>query len=237
MIGAIIGDIAGSIYEFNNIKTTDFPIITDDCFFTDDTVMTFAVAEALIAGNRNEAKTEKAMVKSMKKYGKIYPDAGYGERFSQWLASADPKPYGSFGNGSAMRVSPVAWFFHSLEKVERFAEISAKVTHDHEEGIKGAKATAAAIFLARNGRPKDYIKRYIELKYRYDFTKTLDEIRPVYQFDETCQGTVPVALQVFFESESFEDTLAKQFPWAATATPLPQLPVPLRKVFIPFLQR
>ena len=209
MIGAIIGDIAGSIYEFNNIKTTDFPIISDDCFFTDDTVMTVAVAEALIKGERNEAKTEKEMVKSMKKYGKLYPDAGYGSRFGEWLSSSEPKPYGSFGNGSAMRVSPVAWFFHSLEKVEKYAEISAKVTHDHEEGIKGAKATAAAIYLARNGRPKDYIKRYIELKYRYDFSKTLDEIRPDYSFDETCQGTVPVALQVFFEAESFEDTLRK----------------------------
>ncbi len=209
MIGAIIGDIAGSIYEFSNIKTTDFPVIGEDCFFTDDTVMTVAVAEALIKGGRNEAKTEKEMVKAFRKYGKLYPDAGYGFRFSEWLSSSDPKPYNSFGNGSAMRVSPVAWYFHSLEKVERFAEISAKVTHDHEEGIKGAKATAAAIFLARNGRPKDYIKRYIELKYKYDFSKTLDEIRPTYEFDETCQGTVPVALQVFFEAESFEDTLRK----------------------------
>ena len=209
MIGAIIGDIAGSIYEFNNIKTTDFPIISDDCFFTDDTVMTFAVAEALIKGGRDAAKTEKEMAKTMKKYGKMYPDAGYGIRFREWLASSDSKPYESFGNGSAMRVSPVAWYFHSLEKVEKFAEISAKVTHNSEEGIKGAKATAAAIFLARNGRPKDYIKRYIELKYRYDFSKTLDEIRPDYSFDETCQGTVPVALQVFFEAESFEDTLRK----------------------------
>ena len=182
MIGAIIGDIAGSIYEFNNIKTTDFPIISDDCFFTDDTVMTVAVAEALIKGERNEAKTEKEMVKSMKKYGKLYPDAGYGSRFGEWLASSEPKPYGSFGNGSAMRVSPVAWFFHSLEKVEKYAEISAKVTHDHEEGIKGAKATAAAIYLARNGRPKDYIKRYVEFKYRYDFSKTLNDIRAEYTF-------------------------------------------------------
>lgn len=207
MLGAIIGDIAGSIYEFNNIKTTDFPIIGDDCFFTDDTVMTIAVAEALLRGERNDIKTEKEMVKSFKKYGKLYPDVEYGSRFKEWLTSSEQKPYGSFGNGSAMRVSPVAWFFHSLEKVEKYAEISAKVTHDHEEGIKGAKATAAAIFLARNGRSKDYIKRYIELKYKYDFSKTLDEIRLDYKFDETCQGTVPVALRVFFESESFEDTL------------------------------
>ena len=233
MIGAIIGDIAGSIYEFKNIKTTDFPIISDDCFFTDDTVMTFAVAEALVAGKRDPEKTEKAMAKALKKYGKMYPDAGYGTRFNQWLASSDPKPYGSFGNGSAMRVSPVAWYFHSLEKVERFAEISAKVTHDHEEGIKGAKATAAAIFLARNGRPKDYIKRYIELKYRYDFSKTLDEIRPDYSFDETCQGTVPVALQVFFEAESFEDTLRKAISMGGDSDTLAAIACSIAEGFYP----
>ncbi|MBR3610011.1 MAG: ADP-ribosylglycohydrolase family protein [Oscillospiraceae bacterium] len=209
MIGAIIGDIAGSIYEFNNIKTTDFPLLSEDCFFTDDTVMTVAVAEALLKGGRNEAKTEKEMVKSMRKFGKVFPDAGYGYRFSQWLTSSDPKPYGSFGNGSAMRVSPVAWYFHSLEKVEKYAEISARVTHDHEEGIKGAKATAVAIFMARRGYDKDYIKRYLELKYKYDLSKTLDEIRPDYQFDETCQGTVPAAFRAFYEAESFEDTLRK----------------------------
>lgn len=233
MIGAIIGDIAGSIYEFNNIKTTDFPIISEDCFFTDDTVMTVAVAEALIKGGRNEAKTEKEMVKSMKKYGKLFPDAGYGNRFSEWLASSDPKPYGSFGNGSAMRVSPVAWFFHSLEKVEKYAEISAKVTHDHEEGIKGAKATAAAIYLARNGRGKDYIKRYLELKYKYDFSKTLDEIRPTYEFDETCQGTVPVALQVFFEAESFEDTLRKAISMGGDSDTLAAIACSIAEGFYP----
>lgn len=233
MIGAIIGDIAGSIYEFNNIKTTDFPIISDGCFFTDDTVMTVAVAEALIKGGRNEAKTEKEMVKAMKKYGKIYPDAGYGSRFSKWLSDSDPKPYNSFGNGSAMRVSPVAWYFHSLEKVEKFAEISAKVTHSHEEGIKGAKATAAAIFLARNGRPKDYIKRYIELKYKYDFSKTLDEIRPDYSFDETCQGTVPVALQVFFEAESFEDTLRKAISMGGDSDTLAAIACSIAEGFYP----
>lgn len=233
MIGAIIGDIAGSIYEFNNIKTTDFPIIGDNCFFTDDTVMTVAVAESLIKGGRNEAKTEKEMVKAMKKYGKIYPDAGYGSRFSKWLSDSDPKPYNSFGNGSAMRVSPVAWYFHSLEKVEKFAEISAKVTHSHEEGIKGAKATAAAIFLARNGRPKDYIKRYIELKYKYDFSKTLDEIRPDYSFDETCQGTVPVALQVFFEAESFEDTLRKAISMGGDSDTLAAIACSIAEGFYP----
>ena len=209
MLGAIIGDIAGSVYEFNNIKSEDFPLLEDRCFFTDDSVMTIAVAEALLNGKRDEKKTEACMVKAMKKYGKAFPNAGYGGRFSGWLESKEPKPYGSYGNGSAMRVSPVAWYFHSLEKVEKFAEISARVTHDHPEGIKGAKAVAVAIFMARNGRDKDYIKRYLELKYRYDFSRTLDEIRPTYQFDETCQGTVPVALEAFFEAESFEDTIRK----------------------------
>ena len=209
MLGAIIGDIAGSVYEFNNIKSEDFSLLEDRCFFTDDSVMTVAVAEALLNGKRDEKKTEACMVKAMKKYGKAFPNAGYGGRFSGWLESKEPKPYGSYGNGSAMRVSPVAWYFHSLEKVEKFAEISARVTHDHPEGIKGAKAVAVAIFMARNGRDKDYIKRYLELKYRYDFSRTLDEIRPTYQFDETCQGTVPVALEAFFEAESFEDTIRK----------------------------
>lgn len=209
MIGAIIGDITGSIYEFDNIKTTSFPLCDERCFFTDDTVMTIAVAEALVAGGRDESKTEKAMSKTMLKYGKIYPDAGYGDHFSYWLSNGNAEAYNSFGNGSAMRVSPVAWYFHSLEKVEKFAEISAKVTHNHPEGIRGAKAVAAAIFLARSGRAKDYIKRYLELKYKYEFTKSLEEIRPSYSFDETCQGTVGVAFQVFFESESFEDCLRK----------------------------
>ena len=154
MLGAIIGDIAGSIYEFNNIKTENFTPFEGKCFFTDDTVMTIAVADALMNGKRDEKRTEACMIKSMKKFGKAYPGAGYGGRFSAWLQNPDPKPYDSFGNGSAMRVSPVAWYFHSLEKVQRFAEISAKVTHDHPEGIKGASAVATAIFMARNGRDK-----------------------------------------------------------------------------------
>ena len=209
MLGAIIGDIAGSIYEFNNIKSEDFPMLEDKCFFTDDSVMTVAVAEALMNGRRDPEKTATCMIKAMKKYGKAFPNAGYGARFSAWLGNHDPKPYGSYGNGSAMRVSPVAWYFHSLEKVEKFAEISAKVSHDHPEGIKGAKAVAVAVFMARNGRDKDYIKRYMELKYHYDFSRALDEIRPNYHFDETCQGTVPVALEAFFEADSFEDTIRK----------------------------
>ncbi len=195
--------------------------------------MTVAVAEALISGGRDEAKTEKAMVKAMRKYGKIFPDAGYGNRFSAWLSDGKAEAYNSFGNGSAMRVSPVAWYFHSLEKVEKFAEISAKVTHNHPEGIRGAKAVAAAIFLARSGRPKDYIKRYLELKYKYEFTETLDEIRPKYAFDETCQGTVGVAFQVFFESESFEDCLRKAISMGGDSDTLAAIACSIAEGFYP----
>lgn len=233
MLGAIIGDIAGSIYEFNNIKTENFTPFEGKCFFTDDTVMTIAVAYALMSGKRDEKKTEACMIKSMKKFGKAYPNAGYGGRFSAWLQNPDPKPYDSFGNGSAMRVSPVAWYFHSLEKVQRFAEISAKVTHDHPEGIKGASAVATAIFMARNGRDKDYIKRYIELKYHYDFSKTLDEIRPHYNFDETCQGTVPVAFEVFFEADSFEDTLKKAISMGGDSDTLAAIACSIAEGFYP----
>lgn len=233
MLGAIIGDIAGSIYEFNNIKTEDFTPFEGKCFFTDDTVMTVAVADALMSGKRDPKKTEACMIKSMKKFGKSYPNAGYGGRFSAWLLNPDPKPYDSFGNGSAMRVSPVAWYFHNLEKVQQFAEISAKVTHDHPEGIKGASAVATAIFMARNGRDKNYIKRYIELKYHYDFSKTLDEIRPSYNFDETCQGTVPVAFEVFFEAESFEDTLKKAISMGGDSDTLAAIACSIAEGFYP----
>lgn len=233
MLGAIIGDIAGSIYEFNNIKTEDFTPFDGKCFFTDDTVMTIAVADALMNGKRDEKKTEACLIKSMKKFGKAYPNVGYGGRFSAWLQNPNPKPYDSFGNGSAMRVSPVAWYFHSLEKVQCFAEISARVTHDHPEGIKGASAVATAIFMARNGRDKDYIRRYIELKYHYDFSKSLDEIRPSYNFDETCQGTVPVALKVFFEAESFEDTLKKAISMGGDSDTLAAIACSIAEGFYP----
>lgn len=209
MLGAIIGDISGSKYEFNSCRNPNFEIIDKDCFFTDDTVLTFAVAEALMKGKRDPEKTKNHLIKSMRKMGKLFPNCGYGGRFSAWLKNPEPKPYNSYGNGSAMRVSPVAWFFHSLNQVEYFAGLTAEVTHNHPEGIKGAQATAAAIFLARIGRDKQYIKRYIELKYHYDFSKSLDEIKKGFHFDETCQGTVPVALEIFFESVDFEDVIKK----------------------------
>ncbi|MDR1615776.1 MAG: ADP-ribosylglycohydrolase family protein [Syntrophomonadaceae bacterium] len=200
MIGAIIGDIVGSVYEWNNIKTKEFPLFREDCFFTDDTVMTAAVAEGLMKGGKPDD-----FIDAMKKYGRRYPDAGYGTRFGFWLFSDTREPYNSFGNGSAMRVSPVARQARTLGEAEKYAEISAAVTHNHPEGIKGAQATAAAIFLAGTGGSKAEIKAYIESKYRYDLSRTLDEIRPGYYFNESCQGTVPEAIIAFLESTDFED--------------------------------
>jgi ADP-ribosylglycohydrolase len=202
MLGAIIGDIAGSVYEWNNIKTKDIPLYRDDCHFTDDTVMTVAVADALMKGGKPDD-----FIDSMKKFGRMYPNVGYGPRFSRWLFSDDREPYNSFGNGSAMRVSPVAWYFDNLDDVERFAEISASVTHNHPEGIKGAKSVAGAIFLARKGASKPEIKKYVEEKYGYDLNRTLDEIRPHYQFDVSCQGSVPEAIIAFLESSKFRDAI------------------------------
>lgn len=207
MIGAIFGDIVGSIYEFNNIKTKDFELFGDRCFFTDDTVMTVAVADALMQMN-GEDDTElfkQILIKSMHRYGKKYPDADYGGRFGLWLYTESTEPYGSYGNGSAMRVAPVAWYADSLEKAIEYAKASAEVTHDHPEGIKGAVVTAGAAYLARTGANMEQIKAFVE-EY-YDMNFTLDEIRPTYKFNETCQDTVPKAMQAFFESTSFEDAI------------------------------
>jgi len=202
MIGAIVGDIAGSVYEWNNIKTKEFPLFSPECFFTDDTVMTLAIADGLMNGGSREA-----FIKAMKKYGRLYPYAGYGSRFGNWILTDDTSPYNSWGNGSAMRASPVAWAFNTLSEVEEYAEICAAVTHNHPEGIKGARATAAAIFLARTGATREEIREYIEKQYGYDLSRTLDEIRPNYRFDESCQGTVPEAIIAFLESVSFEDAI------------------------------
>ena len=202
MIGAVIGDIVGSVYEWNNIKTKEFPLFNDKCYFTDDTVMTIAVAEALLNGGSSDD-----FIDSMKKYGKLYPNYGYGLKFNEWLTTDTREPYNSFGNGSAMRVSPCAWFAESLTEVEMLAERSAAVTHNHQEGIKGAQATAAAIYLARTGETKEKIKEYIENKYGYDLNRTLDDIRLSYNFNETCQETVPEAIIAFLESNYFEDAI------------------------------
>lgn len=226
MLGAIIGDIVGSVYEFDNIKTKDFELFKPDCRFTDDTVMTCAVADAIMNGG-----SEKDFILSMKKYGRMYPHAGYGGRFRVWLRSMDTEPYNSFGNGSAMRVSPCAWVMDcgfcartGMWPNRDLARLSASVTHNHPEGIKGALAVCDAIFMARfyyGGWNIEYsnpidsdpdeckrrIKEHIENEYGYDLSMSLDEIRKNYEFDETCQGSVPQAIVAFLESTDFEDAI------------------------------
>lgn len=218
MLGAIVGDIVGSPFEFEKNKETarskKYPLMSRYSKFTDDTVMTLAVAEALMNAMPKkgqelaEEKFENFLIDSMHWFGNCYPNAGYGGRFYEWLfCEQGPVPYNSFGNGSAMRVSPVAWAFDNLEDVERFAEVSARITHNNPEGIRGAKATAAAIFLARTRKTKAEIKHYISAKYYYDLTRTLSKIRPNYYHIETCQKTVPEAITAFMEGENFEDVI------------------------------
>lgn len=207
MLGAIAGDIIGSIYECSAIKTKDFPLFSIGSEPTDDSVMTLAVAEGILAGNGAKTRTEAAIIASMRRLGRLYPHAGYGGRFMGWLASDRPAPYNSWGNGSAMRVSPVAWAFDTRAEVAAFARISAAVTHDHPEGIRGAEAVATAIFLARTGASKDGIRRCVDEDFDYPLNRTLDEIRSDYAFDVSCMGTVPEAVTAFLESESFEDAI------------------------------
>ncbi len=201
MIGAIAGDIIGSIYEFDNIKTTDFPLFSPKCHFTDDTVHTVALADSILSGVDYTSK--------LKEYYSYYPNESYGNMFRRWVASPDTEPYNSYGNGSAMRVSPVGYAFDTLEETLRQAEKSSAVTHNHPEGIKGAQATAAAIFLARQGKGKDEIREYVESEFAYDLSEPLDSIREWYYFNETCQETVPQGIIAFLESESYEDAIRK----------------------------
>jgi len=201
MWGAIIGDIIGSPYEFEGMKSTDFPLFSDASKFTDDTVMTVAVADCLFHG--------KDYAETFKEYGRRYPNAGYGGMFMNWLRSPSAKPYGSFGNGSAMRVSVIGWAFDSIGETLEEAKRSAAVTHDHPEGIKGAQAIAASIFLARTKKKKQAVREFVEKTFGYDLGRKLDDIRPNYVFDETCQGSVPEAIIAFLESESYEDAVRK----------------------------
>lgn len=205
MLGAIIGDIIGSIYEFNNIKTIEFPLFSDNSGFTDDTVMTIAVAEWILTSDNCYNKDN--LVNLMRKWGNKYINKGYGQRFLEWLLSNDPQPYNSWGNGSAMRVSPVGWAFDTLEETLNIATKTAEITHNHPEGIKGAQATAACIYLARTGQTKEYIKDYIIENFHYDLSKSCDEIRPGYTFKESCQGTVPQAIISFLDSSDFENSI------------------------------
>lgn len=208
MYGAILGDIIGSPYEFDmGDKTKNFSLFSEESNFTDDTVMTIAVAEAFMDGPDDEDEIRQRLIQSMQKWGHRYPGAGYGARFICWLALKDATPYYSFGNGSAMRVSSVAWLYDDLDTVRRMARLSAEVTHNHPEGIKGAEATASAIFLARTGKSKAEIKAYIENEFHYDLSRTCDEIRPTYCHVESCQETVPEAITAFLEGDSFENVI------------------------------
>ena len=203
MLGAILGDMVGSPFEFdhNNYKHKDFPLLSERSHFTDDTVMTLAVARGLISGQGDAQKTFAEVRYEMRRLGNVYPDAGYGGMFRRWLRAEHPQPYGSFGNGSAM------WLFDMLDKTLEMAKVTAEVTHNHPEGIKGAQATAAAIFLARTGHSKPEIRQYVEQTFGYDLSRTCDEIRPGYRHVETCQQTVPEAIVAFLESTGFEDAL------------------------------
>jgi ADP-ribosylglycohydrolase len=201
ILGAATGDIIGSKYEFKNIKTTDFPLFSEGCFATDDSIMTFATMDVLL--NNGDYTT------TYQKYGRKYPNptGGYGLSFNKWIHSAQPRPYMSWGNGSAMRVSPVGWAFNSLEQTLEEAENCAQVTHNHAEGVKGAQATASAIYLARNGKTKDDIKTYIAETFGYNLDRSITEIRPDYHFDESCQGSVPEAIIAFLESSDYENAI------------------------------
>ena len=199
ILGAIAGDIIGSVYEWDNVKSVVFPLFGKDTDFTDDSVLTVATMDTILNSS--------GYADNYQNYARMYPNRGYGGKFSGWIHSANPCPYYSWGNGSAMRVSPVGWAFNTLEEVMAEAERSAEVTHNHPEGIKGAGATAAAIFLARTGSSKTEIREYVETTFGYDLKRSIDEIRPAFRFDESCQGTVPESIIAFLESNDFESAI------------------------------
>ena len=209
MIGAILGDMIGAPYEFDmGNKTKDFPLFCTYSRFTDDSVMSIAVAEALMdSAGKSDEEIQKCIADSMQRWGHRYPNAGYGGMFYRWLHSRNPRPYGSYGNGSAMRVSSAGWLYDSLEETRHMARLSAQVTHNHPEGIKGAEAAAAAIFLARTGHSKEEIRSYIVSEFCYDLSRTCDQIRPGYHHVESCQETVPEAITAFLEGKDFEDVI------------------------------
>lgn len=208
MVGALTGDIVGSIYEGHNIKSKEFPLFGSRNRATDDSVMTCAISKACVeySKTKDKEKFKKDCIKYMQELGRTHINAGYGGTFIKWLLIDNPMPYNSFGNGSAMRVSPVGWVADTLEEAEELASISASVSHNHPEGIKGAQSTAAVIWMLRNGYSKENIKEYIESKY-YPLDFKIDEIRPYYRFDVTCQGSVPQAIECFLESKDYEDCI------------------------------
>ncbi len=199
LLGAIAGDVIGSVYEFSRQKEYGFPLFRNESRVTDDSILTIAIADAILHGRE--------YVNTLREYARAYPDRGYGGFFRKWIYSDIPQPYNSFGNGSAMRVSAVGWAFDTVEKVSAEAERSAAVTHNHPEGIKGAQATALAVLLARKGESKGTIKEETVARFGYDLDRRLADIRPMYEFNESCQETVPEAIIAFLESEDFVDSI------------------------------
>ena len=206
MLGAIIGDIVGSRFEWNNSKSKSFEFITDDCHITDDSIMTLAVARAILACNGRYDRLDEAAVVAMREVGRPYPNCGYGGKFQQWMYSDDPQPYNSFGNGAAMRVSPCGFAARSLDEVKLLARKVTEVSHNHPEGIKGAEATTVCVYLARTGKSIAEIRKHVNAAY-YPLDFTLDGIRAAYGFDVSCQGSVPQAITAFLESTDFEDAI------------------------------
>lgn len=199
MLGAIAGDIIGSVHEYSGTKIKDFPLFSDKSGFTDDSVLTLAIADAILK--------ERPYIDSVREIGRMYPDCGYGGSFYDWLFSDNPAPYNSFGNGAAMRVSAVGFAFESMEEVMEEAKKTAEITHNHPEGIKGAQATAVSVFLARKKEDKETIKKRVAELFGYNLDRRIDDIRAVYSYDISCQGTVPEAIISFLESTSFEDAV------------------------------
>ena len=211
ILGALAGDMIGSPYEFGNIKTTEFPLFIEDSHFTDDSVMTLAIADGLMEAAEDIQPITYSLVSCMRTLGRKYPNAGYGDRFAGWLDDPlnRPFPYRSWGNGAGMRVSPVAWAYDSLDLVEFVAAETAKVTHNHAEGVRGAQAIAGCTYLARIGKGNDEIRGYVRNQIGYALDFTLDGIRDEYSFDVSCQGSVPQAIEAFLESDGFEDAVRK----------------------------
>ena len=201
MLGAIIGDMVGSVYEFHNHRSKEFPFFSDDCWPTDDSIMTVALAKALLETDGKAEGLSRQAVRWMRRIGQQYPNCGYGGRFYGWMFSEHPRPYRSYGNGAAMRVSACGWAAGSVDEAKVLADAVTRVTHDHEEGIRGAEAAACAIYLARTGSSKEDIRAFIEDNY-YDLDFTLDEIRPGYRFNESCQGTVPQAIEAWLDGDT-----------------------------------
>lgn len=207
MLGAMAGDIIGSRFEFANIKTKEFPLFTNGCRFTDDSVLTAAVARALMEFREGKGALPDLAVSELRNFARSHPDAGYGGMFASWVDSQVPTPYGSYGNGAAMRISPVGWIASSKDEVREFSRQITSVTHNHPDAIRGAEAVSMAVYLLRTGAARDQVRLVIASEYGYDLNKSLDEIRPHYCFDVSCSGSIPPALTAFFEADDFEDAI------------------------------